>query len=414
MPLPATLLKPTAWQIVWDSQNLDFLFKSLPSPHGAVEAYSGSAPDGVIEISLGQMSQMAEEAREKAREDARQAHRTEMLQDFTKYRHKIKSLQWPPTPAQHRDLFDLQQKLGRQDPIRIFRDQGHKTTPEQGSAAMSEDQGKKTTGIHAKEQPYLAISTEFDLKVRPARFFLYRPEARQASICPDGYAVYCTLTDFFEIFKETTAKEAKKLRQKQRKNGNAQATSSRSVSGSNIGTANEDTVANNTKTSGTKVPRFVYIIGRLVICQPHTADKGNRDWVEPTVFVVAVDLDKRIDNCFSTGNSNIDVNDNDNDDSSSCPVWLLRDNEPASLDASEDLWELQNADLSMRRLSAIWPMMEGKEAFGAARLVNSVEGILDSEACISLSEAGANVLDSMDMGSWAMVGIQDNQAWPSA
>jgi len=136
---------------------------------------------------------------------------------------------------------------------------------------MSRDQDKETIESHEKEQPYLAISTAFDWKVRSADFFLYRPEAREASMCPGGYPVLHTLSDFFELFKTTTAKEAKKKRKKQsiakRKKEKAQATSSTtsttssvSVSG-NMGSTNEDTGTSNTNISGAKVPRW-----RLGLC----------------------------------------------------------------------------------------------------------------------------------------------------
>jgi hypothetical protein len=386
MSLPAALTEPAAWQIVWDEQQLDFVFKPLLAPSETKAESSASAPNGAIGFNLDAMTQMVVEARKKAREKAR---RTQMLQDLTKYRQGIESLQLPATYDQHHSLFLLQDKLSGQYPIRICPGRDDKPTPEQRSPHLSSDQDNES---HEKKQPYLAISTAW--KVMTADIFLYRPETREACRRPGGHYVIHVISDFFELYKATTAKEAKKMRKKQRaiakwKKEKAQATSSTTSVSANMGSTNEDMGRNNTNISGTRVPRLVYIMGRLVICQPHT----DEDWVLPTVFVVAVELNKNIN--------------------SGRPVWLIRDDEPSYHDwyDYEDEWELKNANLSMERLSAIWPMMEGKQAFGAARLAGSLDDILDAESCLSLSEVGASVWDSMDMGSWAMVAMREDQEY---
>ncbi|KKY29475.1 hypothetical protein UCDDA912_g10603 [Diaporthe ampelina] len=400
MSVPTDLTEAAAWQIVWDDQKCDFVFKPLSSgtPFPSAAA-SGSAPDNVINFSLDAMVQMVEESREKAREEARYAG---MHQHITQYLHEIKSLQWPPKLAQHDALYDLQNKISLQHPIRICPDRDDKRIPEQRSIVVSSDEDKKHTESRNKEQPYLAISTAFEWKVRSADFFLYHPEARKATLCPDGYPVLHTLSDFFELLKtKPTGKEAKKKKKRQvvaNKKGEGQAATATTISG-NMGDGNQGRGTNNTSISARKVPELVYIIGRLVICQPH-ADESSRDLVQPTVFVVAVELNKNSNNDSSTGNNN---------SGSGSPVWLIHDKHPTSLD--EDSWELHNAELSMRRLSAIWPAMEGQQPFGAARLAGSIEGLL-GEACMPLSEAGANVWNSMSLGSWAMVGVQGNQVWP--
>ena len=109
------------------------------------------------------------------------------------------------------------------------------------------------------------------------------------------------------------------------------------------------------------------------------------------------------------------MKDKDNDGSGgggSGPVWLIYDTRPGS-SSDDDLPELYSPDLSMRRLSAMWPRLQEKHIFGAARLADSSEDLTaEGEARMLLSEAGDNVCETTDEGCWDMISIEVGKAWP--
>ncbi|KAH8763672.1 hypothetical protein F5883DRAFT_618240 [Diaporthe sp. PMI_573] len=131
------------------------------------------------------------------------------------------------------------------------------------------------------------------------------------------------------------------------------------------------------------------------------------DWVHPTVFMVAVELDRK-----NSNNHVLKDKDNGGGGGGGGPVWLICDTRPGS-SSDDDLPELYSPDLSMRRLSAMWPRLQGKHIFGAARLADSIEDLTaEGEARLLLSEAGDNVCETMDEGCWDMFNIEVGKAWP--
>lgn len=375
----------------------------------------------MILFDLDTLKQKAEEAKQhiQVRQVISQQHR---------YLNEIKLLRWPPSPAQEKKLFDLQSDIKRQDPIRIcLSSRNHKPRPKNhGSTEMDKkDQGEnKAEGYRNNDQPYLAISTAGEWRVKTADFFAHYPEAKGTT---KNNTFLHTLTDFYELRKplapKPTGKQSRRTKRKDaekaRKRNEAKATSSVSgkstidgrVAGDSIGdktgaSTSQGTGANDEDALGRRVPELVYIVGRLVICQPHTYGSAlDMDWVYPTVFMVAVELDKK--------NSNNHVSkDKDNDSGGGGPVWLIRDMRPGrSLD--DDFPELYSPDLSMRRLSAMWPRLQGKRIFGTARLADSMEDLTgEGEACMLLSEAGDNVCETMDEGCWDIIDIEVGKAWP--
>jgi len=179
-----------------------------------------------------------------------------------------------------------------------------------------EDQDEnKTEGYRNKDQPYLAISTAGEWQVKTADFFAHYPEAKGTT---KNNTFLHTLTDFYELRKplapKPTGKQSRRMKRKDAekaaKRNKARATSSKStidgrIAGDSIGdktgaSSSQGIGANDEGSLGRRAPELVYIVGRLVICHPHTRESAlDMDWVHPTVFMVAVELDrKNSKSCF--------------------------------------------------------------------------------------------------------------------
>lgn len=435
---------PVTLQLVWDDKerkfviqiprqggNLAFPAPSEPSPSSPTLSSSQTPaapePASILLFDLDTLRQKADEAKQHIQ--VRQA-----IDQHRRYLTEIKSLQWPPSRAQDKKLFDLQSAIDPRIPLPIcLSSRDHKPTPKNTGGEEDQDESKTEWWVN-KDQPYLAVSTAREWKATSADFYAHHSKA------PDGNkgntkknTFLHTLTDFYELCKpldpKPTGRQARRIKRREaakadKKNkARASGGSNTTIDGGStpVDSTDDKTGASTGQCTETHdkgspaVPKLVYIMGRLVICQPQARREGapHWDWVQPTVFMAAVGLDNKTSNNHVSKDGNKEASSNSTDSTGGGPVWLIRDTRPGSSSDDDDLSELYTPDLSMRRLGAVWGRLQGEHVFGTAKLADSIERLIgEGEKSMTLSEAGDNVCDTMHEGCWDMVEIEVSRTWP--
>lgn len=375
--------------------------------------------------------------RQKADEAKQYMQVRQAIAQHRRYLTEIKSLRWPPSRDQDGTLFELQIAIDPRIPIPIcLGGRDHKPTTKNTGGEEEQDESKAKWWMN-KDQPYLAVSTAHEWKAISADFFAHHPKTLDGNKGTTKEVAFLhTLTDFYELFKplapKQTGRQARRIKRREaakahkKDKDKASGTSNTIIgSGSTADNSTDDKAGPSTgqcteaHDKGTpEVPKLVYIMGRLVICQPQARREGVPvwDWVHPTVFMVAVELDnKTSNNHVSKSGTKGGGSSSSSGSTDSGPVWLIRDTRPGtSPEDCEISSVLYSPDLTMRRLGAVWPKLQGEHVFGTARLTDSIERITgEGEKSMTLSEAGENVCDTMHEGCWDMVEIERTRIWPS-
>lgn len=433
-------------ELVWDDEVRKFVIQtcrqggnlafsapseSLPSSPTFSKSQTPAAPEpaSVLLFDLNTLRKKADEADQHMQ--VRQA-----IAQHRAYLTEIKSLRWPPSRAQDKKLFDLQAAIDPRIPIPIcLGGRDHKPTSKNTRGEEDQDDSKTEWWVN-KDQPYLAVSTAREWKAISANFYTHHPKAADGKKGTTKKNTFLhTLTDFYELCKplapKPTGRQARKIKRREKakadKKNKTRASGASNTTIDSGSTAVDSTDDRTGASTGSctethdkgapAVPKLVYVMGRLVICQPQARREGapHWDWIQPTVFMAAVELDnKTSDNHVSKdGNKEGSSSSNDTDSTGGGPIWLIRDTRPGRSSDDDDLSELYSPGLSMRRLGAVWPRLQVEHVFGRARLADSIERLMgEDEKSMTLSEAGDNICDTMDEGCWDMVEIEVSRTWP--